>query len=121
QGYNGRIVGVGVVQLTATGIFGSSSVVVEAVLKVPKLRYAIASSGPVLSSGGLTVTSVDTYADYGDPTKVRPGSMTSNTDSATEVSLDPQTDVSGDVQACGGVHLDPGGGTMIGGEVRQYY
>lgn len=122
EGY-GRIVPASAVHLIGTGVCGDVVRHVEAILTFPAFPFSIASSGPVVSAGGLLVGSAANADDalkamQGDSSKLLPGSLLSDSSAARAMVLGPNSRVSGDAQACGGIVTDAS--ATILGAVRAH-
>ncbi|MHB2018777.1 MAG: hypothetical protein ACYCW6_17650, partial [Candidatus Xenobia bacterium] len=123
-GFNNRIIPPGVAQIVGCGVVGSAVVSTETLVYLPRCPFVISSSGPIQSSGGLVVaadeepTLAQIMADVQNG-NLLPGSIVSNGNGSPAITLGPQVDIEGNVQTCGTVQLDPGGGTLVGGAVKQ--
>lgn len=94
---------------------------VEAVLHLPPFPYAAASDGPIVSTGGLQVGSVDADTPAGAPVAdLKPATILSNALDAEAIVLGPNSTIKGDLRAGGGIQLDPGGGTTVLGQLYPH-
>ncbi len=123
-GWNGRAVPGDGVHLIGIGTCNNVERRVEAVVFIPRFPYAIASSGPVSSQGGLQVASLQ------DPSllaggglssipadKIEPGDLATNSGSATALDLKGNNvRITGDARASGGIDLGPS--VLIEGAIR---
>lgn len=119
-GWGGRSVPPGAVQLIGLGRSGGKEKIIEAVLQVPEYPYALASSGPISSSGGLLIGGVDSMEEALEslePDSLRPADLASNA-TGIAVKLDGDVQISGDIQAVGTVSLGPD--VHIDGEVKPH-
>lgn len=104
-GCGGTVVPAQAVHLLGVGECGGVEHRLEAILFLSRYPFAVASSGPVVSQGGLQVAAVDDPADAEVLEDRRPGAVGSN----AEIDLSgPGIDILGDVQAVGAVRLGPG-------------
>jgi hypothetical protein len=109
-GYTGRQVPKESAHLVGTGLYRDCRVNVEAILRIPRFPYCIASSGPFVSKRGVLVAAVKDLKDLtaGDLSRhLEPGSMASNSDEKAAVKLNSTSVVTGDVQAVGNTDIDP--------------
>ncbi len=120
----GRQVPINVVQLVARGVCGDSVKTIEMLFHVPPFPNALASEGPIKSSGGLLVGGVTDPSKFGgsysatsDEDKT-PAHVVSNYTSADAVKLGPGAIIEGNVAAVGGVVLDPS--VRVSGQIRQH-
>ncbi|MEW6281181.1 MAG: hypothetical protein AB1758_21400, partial [Candidatus Eremiobacterota bacterium] len=121
-GYGGRSLPAGAVHVVATGFFRGQYRSIEAVIEHPPFPFGIASDGPILSTTPLIVqgTSGIVGETVMEPTLDRPGHVASNSSLATAVDLNgAATRVTGFVQSCGGIRVDPA--AVIKGGMRPYY
>lgn len=122
EGPAGRVVPAAAVHLVGVARADGHTRTVEAFLHVPPFSYAIASSGPVRSQGGVLVgalkagQTLDSQPTIDD---LLPADLVSNAADDDAVYLGADTMVSGDVQAAGGVVVSQASSTAILGEVRQ--
>lgn len=119
-GWHNTVVPGQTVHLVGTGKCAGATHSVETILFLSRFPYAIASSGPIRSHGGLQVASLDDTAEAGNGPKAghQPGSLASNSNDLSQaVQLNGNDiDVSGDVQAAGAIELGPQ--VHVGGAVR---
>lgn len=110
------------VHLVGQGRCGGLTHTVEAVVSLNRFRYAVASSGPVCSQGGLLVCSVDDASELDgglDQAHQEAGSLASNSSDPQAVHLfGPGIDITGDIQATGGIGL--GQEVVVGGALRPH-
>lgn len=124
EGGNGRSVPANAVHLVALGTCRGARYRAEVLYYVPPYPNAMASSGPVVSTGGLLVAgipSVEEAAELAkptgiDPDKLEPGHIISNSNSSQAIFLGPDTQIRGDVVAVGGITVNPSAEVL--GEVR---
>lgn len=134
NGWGSTIVPPECIQLVAVGVAGEKRVTIEAVVELPEFPYALASAGPIQSSGGLTLGSLDTelypqLAGSGAPSS-SPGSSptTLNNDdllpaelfsnaTGTAVELSGDVEIRGSLKAVGTVEI--GQSVVVRGEVEQ--
>lgn len=125
-GYKDRMVPVASAHIVGVGRCRGVTRRVEAVLRIPPFPYAVASSVPIVSIGGLYIAGVQSPDDMldvasgADRDKAVPADLVSNALDAEAVVLGDDTVVTGDAQASGGITVDPGGGTQILGELRPF-
>jgi hypothetical protein len=114
---DGRSVAGQAVHLVGVGQSGGVRRQVEAVLRFTLFPQAIASSGPILSTGPLLI---GTLADPATPSEVNllPADIMSNAEANPGISLVAGTKVTGDVQTVGTVAL-AAGSIDVWGEVRD--
>lgn len=107
-GWNGAPIPAQSIQLVAVGKAGGRTKTVEAVLQIPDFPYALASSGPIVSDGGLLIGGVETVdqAISGLRANLLPADLTSN-DPGRAIRLNGQADISGDLRAVGAIELGP--------------
>lgn len=118
-GWNNAVVPAQSVHLIGTGTCNGATSRIEAVIFISRFPYAVASSGPIYSQGGLEVSSIDEVPDeQNGPTQKHPASMASNSrDNSRAIHLlGPGIDVRGDVQASGAIKLGPE--VAVGGAIR---
>jgi hypothetical protein len=115
------------VHLVAIGTCNGVTHSMETIFHRPPFPYVVASSGRIVSPAGLQVAAVkDLSALKGklselDSRDLLPGSLASNSTERDAVTLGPDTEITGDIQASGGVKLiDPQGRVVIRGAMRQY-
>ena len=112
------------VQLVARGSWSNSVKTLEMIFYVPPFPNALASEGPVRSTGGLLVGGItdpkNFPGDYNSVAKEEqvPAHVVSNSDSPEAVNLGPGAVIQGNVGAVGGVVLDPS--VQVLGQVRQH-
>ena len=115
-GWRGTVVPGQAVHLIGVGHCGGAVHRSEAIGLVSRFPFAVASSGPVRSTGGLEICSIDAAEELADGVdklqEKHPGSMASNKDVALE---GEDIQVSGDVQAAGEIVL--GRNVAIGGAI----
>ncbi|MBI3925990.1 MAG: hypothetical protein HY319_10655 [Armatimonadetes bacterium] len=125
RGSGDRAVPAASVHLIGTGTCRGSVCRMEAIVHVPRFPYAIASSGPVRSTGALLVAGVGSVADLAggvpvvNPEKLLPGHLATNATSPDAISLGPGTTVTGDIQSSGGFLADTSSVQVLG-EIRTY-
>lgn len=123
-GYGDRQVPVNTLHLVAQGRCGSARKTVEMLYHVPPFPNALASEGPVRSTGGLLVAGVKDPEKFpGSYDQVAgedrsPSHVMSNFDSPNAVDLGAGAIIQGNVGAVGGVRLDPS--VVVAGAVRQH-
>lgn len=109
-------------QLLATGSCGGVNRTIEAILYIPKYKYAVSCSGAAHSTGGLLVGSVASVADLAGgvdalpPDKLLPGHIVSNNLLNLASSALNPSKITGDAQSTGLVKL--GSQTKVLGAVR---
>lgn len=108
------------IYLRAVGVDHGVERCMEAVLWVPPFPYAMAAGGKISLSGSSKVASVKDVADLGDPSKLLPGSLATNSLAATDALKLDGADilVTGDVQSAGGADIAPG--AVVRGERRLH-
>ena len=124
EGGNGRVVPDSAVHLVALGICGGSRYKAEVLYYIPPYPNAMASSGPVISTGGLLVAgipSVERAIEISEPTgfdpnELEPGHIVSNSPNGQAIFIGPDSSVRGDVVAVGGITISPD--AEVSGEVR---
>lgn len=124
EGGNGRSVPDSAVHLIALGVCRGSRYRAEVLYYIPPYPNAMASTGPVISTGGLLVAGVpsveratELIAPAGlDPNKLEPGHIVSNSPLSQAVLVGPNSQVRGDVAAVGGITVNPAAEVL--GEVR---
>lgn len=124
EGGNGRSVPDNAVHLVAVGVCRGSQYKAEVLYYVPPYPNAMASSGPVVSTGGLLVagvSSVEQATELAAPTgfdsnKLEPGHIVSNSPNPQAIFVGPNSQVRGDVVAVGGITVNPNAEVL--GEVR---
>lgn len=116
-GSNGRRVPTDAVHLVGVGRCNGVVRTVEAVLYIPRYPYAISSSGPVQTDGGLYVASVESEGDISDPSKHAKGHLVTNSNAgANAVVLNGTGNkITGDLQSVSGATV---GTSIIQGETR---
>ncbi|MBI3929336.1 MAG: hypothetical protein HY319_27565 [Armatimonadetes bacterium] len=110
----GRSLPPGTVHLVAVGRCGGTVRTVEAVFRTGLFPQAIVFSGPLRSSGDLTVAAYDPLSQNQSQ---QPADVVSNGAGPGAVTLGPNTLVTGDVQTAGSAALDAG--ARVQGEVRE--
>lgn len=124
EGGNGRTVPDSTIHLVALGKCRGASYRAEALYYVPPYPNSIASSGPVISTGGLLVAGIPSVeratelatANGLDQDKLEPGHIVSNSSRKSAVSIGPDSEIRGDVVAVGGINI--ANSANILGEVR---
>jgi len=112
------------VQLVARGVCGDSVKTLEMLFYVPPFPNALASEGPIRSTGGLLVGGVSDPSKFSGsfqdlpPEEQLPAHVISNSNSPEAVKLGPGARVMGNVGAVGGVVLDTS--VEVSGMVRQH-
>lgn len=89
--------------LIGHGILGAASTRVQVLLRRSEFPFVLASQGPFVSAGA---TRVGVLPEEGDG-HLRPGDLASNSAVEQAVELGPESFVSGDLRAVGGVLLAP--------------
>ncbi|MCA9790887.1 MAG: hypothetical protein KC910_03800 [Candidatus Eremiobacteraeota bacterium] len=125
-GANGRQIPDSAVHLVAVGKCKNARYQMEAIYYIPPYPNALASTGPLTSSGGLLVAGVSStqaFADSGkaaaiDPADLDMAHVASNYEGDTAVQIGPTSTVMGDVMAVGGIDLDST--VKVAGEVREH-
>jgi len=114
-GWGGTVVPAQAVHLVGLGECGGVEQRIEAVIFFSRYPFAVASSGSVVSDGGLQVAAVDDPADAEVLEERRPGAVGSN----AGIELDgPGIEVTGDLQAVGAIKLGPQ--AKVSGEKRAH-
>lgn len=114
-GWGKRVVPAGAVHIVAVAKAGNLERTVEAFLRVEHFPYAIASSGPIQTSGSLTVATLDSK----QPGQYSPADIVSNSDQSDALVLAAGSLVTGDAQAVGDVRVNSPATTEVWGEVRS--
>ncbi|MBN9415120.1 hypothetical protein ABS71_10725 [bacterium SCN 62-11] len=109
------------VQLVASGSYRGVQRRVETVIYMPPFPYAIASAGPLTSTGGLEVGALNDGGDIEDLSLIDSNDLVSahivsNSSDAKALSLGPDSLITGDVRAHGGILLDPK--AVVHGQIR---
>lgn len=106
-GFHERVVPAHSIHLVGVGCSGGASRTVEAIVQLPPFPYALASSGPIESSGDLIVGSLDTQST-GDPSTddLLPAHLASNYTGDSSVVLRGDSMVVGDLRSTGGFELE---------------
>lgn len=108
------------VHLVGVGTFRNVTRTVEAVVIVPNFTVSIAATGKV-SLKNTVVASLKKAEDVAEagsrPELLGPGDLATNSGDTEAIVLDERSEVTGNVQACGGVSVK--GGSTVGGEVRN--
>lgn len=123
EGPAGSVVPAASVHLVGVGSADGVTQVVEAYLNVPPFPYAIASSGPVRTQGGVLVAGIKPGQVLGpdpDPADLLPADLLSNATLQDAVYLGANTTISGNVETAGGVLLSDHSSISILGELRQH-
>lgn len=124
EGGTGQVVPESTVHLVALGECRGSRYKAEVLYYVPPYPNALASSGPIVSSGGLLVAGIPTVekateingADGLDRDQLEPGHVVSNSSNGSAIQIGPESEIRGDVVAVGGIKI--GNPVEILGEVR---
>lgn len=124
EGGNGRIVPDSTVHLVAVGTCRGAQYKAEALYYVPPYPNAMASTGPVVSSGGLLVAGLPDVAKAVEITsssgveesKLEEGHIVSNSGGSQAIFVGPSSQVRGDVVAVGGISVAEAHNIL--GEVR---
>lgn len=124
-GWNGRIVPAEALHVVGLARCNGVERCVEAMLHVPRFPYVIASSGPIVTNGGLFVAGVKDPSVLDTPgpipeDQLLPGHLLTNATGAGDDALKLDGDdnrITGDVQSASGVTL---GTSQVEGEVRTY-
>jgi len=124
EGGNGRKVPDSTVHLVAKGVCNGATYKAECLYYIPPYPNAMASSGPVVSTGGLLVAGLPSAEDIGevggpgglDTNKLAPGHIISNSPAGQAIYVGPGSEVRGDLIAVGGIKV--GAEVNILGEVR---
>jgi hypothetical protein len=106
-------------QLIARGTVGGVTRQVECILYIPPFPYAVATAGPFHSEGKLLIGALDESLAPGQkpsPDEILKANLASNSRDAKALVLGPDSRVSGDVRAAGGVETDKT--VFIGGRIR---
>lgn len=124
EGWRQRVVPQRAVHLIGVGRHAGHEARVEAFLRVPPFPYAIATSGPIISSGGLLVGGIPEDAwENGNPgleaEELDPGDILSNAPTEPSITLGSDTLITGDVQAARTIEAD-NQGTVVLGELRPH-
>lgn len=113
------------IHLVGTGKCGDIVKRVEVMLHCPDFPVSTASDGQIVLRNALvggftdaTQLSVSGGVVSYDPDQLSPGDLCTNSQSDDAVVLDPQSQVTGDIQARGGVQVNS---ATVGGEVRARY
>ena len=118
RGGTDESVPIAAVHLVGVGESQGVTRVVEAVLVVPPFPYAIASSGPIRSQGGVLIAGIPEGAEPTlDVDELEPADLLSNNTSEDSIRLGADTTVSGDVHSAGGIVFDDPSIQVLG-EVR---
>ncbi|MCA9796318.1 MAG: hypothetical protein KC910_31140, partial [Candidatus Eremiobacteraeota bacterium] len=121
EGWNGRSLPVDAIQVIAVGESGGVKRTVEAIYHVPGFPYALASSGPVHSSGQLVIGSLDSAEEAADGftfDELGRADLRSNAEGLA-VELDgTNTRVSGNLEAKGSIKVSDS--VTVDGEVRPF-
>jgi hypothetical protein len=124
EGGNGRTVPDSAVHIVALGECRGARYKVEMLYYVPPYPNAMASSGPVVATGGLLVAGLPSVerateikgAGGLDKNKLEPGHIMSNSSSGQAIFVGPGSEIRGDLVAVGGIKV--GSPVEILGEVR---
>ncbi|MFN8607050.1 MAG: hypothetical protein U0931_05940 [Vulcanimicrobiota bacterium] len=108
-------------QLIASASYRGVMRRVETVIYVPPFPYAIASAGPLVSTGGLEVGALTQGTDVEDVSTIESQDLVSahivsNSGGSQALSLGPGSIITGDVRSHGGVLLDPK--AVVHGQIR---
>lgn len=117
----GRVVPSHSLHLVGKGLFHGSQKTVEAIFHVPKFPYVVATSGKCETSGETLIGAVDNVDELTDPKGInednlQPGNIVSNSAAGDALKFGPETRVTGDAKAAGGVELSSGAKVM--GEIK---
>ncbi len=108
------------VHLVGVGTWRNVTRTVEAVVIVPNFTVSIAANGKV-SLKNTVVASLKRAEDAAQagsrPELLGPGDLATNSSDPQAIVLDERSEVTGNVQSCGGVSVR--GGSKVGGEVRN--
>lgn len=123
-GGNGRRVPDSAVHLVALGTCRGARHRAEVLYYIPPYPNALASTGPVVATGGLLVAGVMSTEEFVnstsggtiDPNQLEPAHIASNSRSPDAVDIGPNSEIYGDVMAMGGIKLASTVDVM--GEVR---
>ncbi|MEW6277506.1 MAG: hypothetical protein AB1758_02705, partial [Candidatus Eremiobacterota bacterium] len=117
----GRAVPACAVQLVGTGTCNGVTHRVEVFLHLPPFPFVVGSSGPIRTDGSCLIGKLPqgVVPSAGGISKdgLLPGDLGSNSLAPEALVLGPQTRVTGNAQAVGGVVLEPG--AVVEGEVRS--
>lgn len=111
---DGRVVAPSTVRLMALGRWRNTTRRAEVVLHLPGLDYSLGCAGPIQARSGVTVGRLRGAAAEFDPAELDPSDMVSNAD----ITLGPNSLVTGDVEAAGRIEIQPGDTTVVRGEVK---
>ena len=113
-------------RLVAEGRYAGNVERLEVLLTQPVFPFALASTGPIHSSQGLIIASLDDESDaarqklLSDPARYgRPANLLSNSSSADSVQILGPSTICGDLQSAGQVDL-AGNPITILGELREH-
>jgi cytoskeletal protein CcmA (bactofilin family) len=118
-----RKVPVNTLYLVALGTYGESRKKVEMLYYIPPFPSALASEGPVRSTGGLLVAGVRDPANFPGnydqvpPEDRAPSHVVRNFSGANAIHLGSGANIQGNVGAVGSVRLDSN--VVVSGQVRQ--
>lgn len=123
-GGNGRRVPDSAVHLVALGTCRGARHRAEVLYYIPPYPNALASTGPVVSTGSLLVAGVMSTQEFVantnngviNPDSLEPAHIASNAPANPAIQIGPSSQVHGDVLAVGGIQMDPTVEVM--GEVR---
>lgn len=106
-GYNGMKLPAKAVHFVAVGESGGVKRTIDSVISIPQFPYALASTGPIVSDGGLLIGGLpsDDPADL-DLTDLGPADLLSNADGEA-VKLDGEVEITGDIKTVGHATLGP--------------
>ena len=117
EGGTGQVVPESTVHLVALGECRGARYKAEVLYYVPPYPNALASSGPIVSSGGLLVKATEISSASGlDRDQLEAGHVVSNSSIASAIQIGPESEIRGDVVAVGGIKV--GNPVDILGEVR---
>lgn len=106
-GFQGRVVPGHSIHLVGVGCCGDVVRTAEVILELSPFPYALASSGPIESSGELLVGALDTQSGLEpDSDNLLPAHLASNHTGDESVVLRGHTMVVGDLRSAGGFKLD---------------
>ncbi|MGE0495937.1 MAG: hypothetical protein AB7S38_42420 [Vulcanimicrobiota bacterium] len=121
EGWNGRSLPVDAIQVVAVGESGGVKRTVEAIYHVPGFPYALASSGPVHSSGRLVVGALDSVEEAVDGFELEDLSRADLRSNAAGLAVEldgTDTRVSGNLEAKGSIMVSDG--VTVDGELRPF-
>lgn len=121
EGYKGSVVPAQAAQLVGQGTHRGVTRTVVATIHRPAFPYAVAAGGPIRFEGGVLVTGLKEGAEI-DAASLNeenfvPANVGSGSAESQAIFLGPQTTISGDVEAAGGVVLGGASSVNVMGEV----